>query len=730
MATIVLTAVGNIFGGPIGGAIGAIVGQQIDGAIFGNGKPREGPRLKELDVQTSSYGNSIPAIFGAMRVAGTVIWASDLIERKTKSGGGKGKPSTINYSYSVNMAVALSSRPLARIGRIWADGNLLRGAAGDFKVETGFRLYSGHCDQIVDPLIASAESAGQAPAHRGLAYVVFEDLQLADFGNRIPSLTFEVFEREALVPLNDIAEQASGSLITGHSAEMLTGYALYGRDVRDAIAPLLGVMPVLLRVKDDRLELNDYWSNASTLSINHAAKAGSQTYDRPSRHLISAAKIPASLSLRHYEPMRDYQTGVQRSSHAGSGRIDAQVELPVAISANSARRLADLQLLRSHRKQATWTGHVVLDEYPVSVGDWVLDDKGAGKWRVTELEHMRGVMRFAAVRDIDAEPGASVNSDPGRNTGSPDIATGATRIMAIDLPVLTGTDTGKPVLAIAAAGTTPGWRRAALSVRQGVSLIDIGRTANPAVMGNVIGILPPHNPQLVDYQTVLEVQLLHDGMQLLPGTGDILRGDNPVCWVEGELVRYASAFYLGGAKYRLTGLQRGCFGSEDAVTEHIAGNRFLLLDSATLRGIDDIPLNIGKSVEFEAFGLGDIAPVSATVMVGGRAVRPLPPVHLAAAFNLNGSIGIRWTRRSRIDFGWNDGVDQPLVEDSESYEVEMIAGGTSRASWIVGGPAMSVPAQELAQYQLASGTMIRFEISQIGRYARSSVASTIPLMLP
>ena len=97
MATLVLTAVGSAIGGPIGGAIGSIIGQQVDQAVFAP-KGREGPRLKELDVQTSSYGTSIPAIFGAMRVAGTVIWATDLVERRRKSSGGKGRPSTTEYS--------------------------------------------------------------------------------------------------------------------------------------------------------------------------------------------------------------------------------------------------------------------------------------------------------------------------------------------------------------------------------------------------------------------------------------------------------------------------------------------------------------------------------------------------------------------------------------------------------------------------------------------------------
>jgi hypothetical protein len=223
MATIVLSAVGTYFGGQIGASIGAAIGQQIDRAIIGGGKAREGSRIKELDVQTSSYGTQIPAIFGAMRVAGTIIWSTDLIERKKKSGGGKGRPSTINYSYSVSFAVALSSRPIARIGRIWADGNLLRGSAGDFKTETQFRLYHGYGDQPVDPLLASAEATGQCPAHRGLAYAVFEDLQLADFGNRIPSLTFEIFERGEPVPVLEILRDSSAATLAGQSALTVTG---------------------------------------------------------------------------------------------------------------------------------------------------------------------------------------------------------------------------------------------------------------------------------------------------------------------------------------------------------------------------------------------------------------------------------------------------------------------------------------------------------------------------
>ena len=46
----------------------------------------------DLSVQTSSYGSPIPRVYGTMRVAGTVVWATDLQEEEAIDGGGKGGP--------------------------------------------------------------------------------------------------------------------------------------------------------------------------------------------------------------------------------------------------------------------------------------------------------------------------------------------------------------------------------------------------------------------------------------------------------------------------------------------------------------------------------------------------------------------------------------------------------------------------------------------------------------
>ena len=168
MATLVLGTIGSVFG-PVGRAVGSLIGNVIDREILFKPAGREGPRLTELALQTSSYGAQIPRLFGTMRVAGSVIWATDLIEHRSKEGG-KGRPTVTNYSYTASFAVALSGRAVLGVGRIWADGKLLRGSAGDWKSGVGaFRLHPGDEDQAADPLIAAAEGAGDAPAHRGTA---------------------------------------------------------------------------------------------------------------------------------------------------------------------------------------------------------------------------------------------------------------------------------------------------------------------------------------------------------------------------------------------------------------------------------------------------------------------------------------------------------------------------------------------------------------------------------
>ena len=228
MATLILETVGSTIGqalgGPIGSTIGRVLGaaggRAIDGALFGGStKPRfiEGPRLAEIAGLTSSEGEPIPRLYGRPRLGGTLIWATrplevanTTVERSSSGAKGGGGQKTVRtaYSYYANIAVGLCAGEIAGIRRVWADGTEI-----DLTTLT-MRVHRGGPDQQPDPLIVAKEGAENAPAYRGLAYVVFERLALADFGNRIPQLAFEVIR-----PVGGIAEKIRAVCLIPGSTE-------------------------------------------------------------------------------------------------------------------------------------------------------------------------------------------------------------------------------------------------------------------------------------------------------------------------------------------------------------------------------------------------------------------------------------------------------------------------------------------------------------------------------
>ncbi|GAA5079338.1 glycoside hydrolase TIM-barrel-like domain-containing protein [Roseibacterium beibuensis] len=202
MATLLLSAAGAALGGMtqasvfgltgavLGRAVGATIGRVIDQRLMGAGSEAiEQGRVERFRITGAGEGAPVARLFGRMRLGGQVIWATQFVEHRKKSGGSKGaapQPKTVRYSYSVSLAVALCEGEIARVGRIWADGVEI-----DRETVT-MRLHKGGEDQLPDPLIEAVEGAGEVPAYRGIAYVVFEDLDLSPYGNRVPQFAFEV----------------------------------------------------------------------------------------------------------------------------------------------------------------------------------------------------------------------------------------------------------------------------------------------------------------------------------------------------------------------------------------------------------------------------------------------------------------------------------------------------------------------------------------------------------
>ena len=234
-----------------GGGIGlpqiALFGASVVGSFLGPGADsKNSNRLNDLKVSSSTYGKGIAIVSGTMRCSGNMFWATDIIEtkkyvnQKGKDVTGKKKDSKKGqpvYEYFCNFAMGLCEGPMEEVIRIWADSNLIydkynpdnqdlvnegfsqepeddecrnddkdksksskKGAKGGDSGRFAFRYYTGSITQERDPYMVEIQGEDLVPAYRCLAYLMFEDFALGDFGNRIPTITAEVAEKKRSKP--------------------------------------------------------------------------------------------------------------------------------------------------------------------------------------------------------------------------------------------------------------------------------------------------------------------------------------------------------------------------------------------------------------------------------------------------------------------------------------------------------------------------------------------------
>ncbi len=663
----------------------------------------------------SSYGQPIAQIFSRMRVPGTVIWSTDLIESSEKSGGGKGRPSTKTFSYSASFAVALSSLPISSLGRIWADGELLRGAAGDLKTEGILRFYDGHEDDPVDPIIA-ADKGSSAPAFRDCAYVVFEDLQLADFGNRIPALTFEIMaESPTSVALNDIVPQA----ISGGSTQTLSylrGFADEGGPLASSLSALDRIFPLSCVTRASGFSLSQVNNSDPELLTLPPEVSHSDEEQRNRRRAERFAQEP--FALRYYDENRDYQPGVQRAIGSRPNGREAMIDIPATMQADGARELANMNAnrVRWQHEQITW--HMADLNPAVEPGSLVKVPDMPGRWLVKGWEWFdRGV-------ELNLErlaPGlaGNISSDAGTANTPYDELIGPTLLSLFEVPSDGMSSSTEPLILAAASSATSSWKGAALYVERAGGLVPVGSTGSRrAVSGVIVDSLGPSKATHFEAGSSMLIDLPDNGLSFSETTiAGLALGENRIL-VGDEVIQFLSAEVVSPRRWQLSGLLRGRGGTEhSAQNGHVLGTPVILLDDR-LNALDPSEVPSNASARIAAIGLGDDEPVFADLSNSGLSRRPLMPVHPRRSLLTDGSWHFCWTRRARGQWLWEDLVDTPLVEEREAYCVGFGPTDNPFISWEATKPEISLSEAERSDL-LANFGPQELWVKQVGTFSSS-----------
>jgi Putative phage tail protein len=429
---------------------------------------------------------------------------------------------------------------------------------------------------------------------------------------------------------------------------------------------------------------------AANLAWEQLGAGDEQAADDPLEITIgSDLELPARVAVQYRNMAGDQQTGTEYSDRVlDSGQASVQtVQLALGLLPSEAKGVADVvsadtqaalvsaPVSTTLRHAKLWAGSVV------QVEAW---NGSIYRMRVQRREDAGGVLRFELVAD---DPQALISQQV---TDAEYVVVDTVRSLdgtafeVLDIPILRDDDDSLGYYVAARSQASGRWPGAVVQAsRDGVSFSNVATVAEAGVFGAAATALPAWvGGHVMDEISAVEVSV--GAGQLSSVTREQLLSDATAnaLLIGSEIIRFVSAQLLstGPNVYRLTRLLRGQRGTEWAMSGHAIGERVVLLRARGMRRVASQASDLAVLQSVRAATLGTVASDAAAepFTLAGIGAKPFSPVNLRKASD-GGGIVLTWERRTRRGVVIRDGVgiQQPLGETVEAYEVEVYDSGNA-----------------------------------------------------
>jgi len=366
-----------------------------------------------------------------------------------------------------------------------------------------------------------------------MALAVFEDLQLTEFGNRIPAITFELLADEGEPTIGAILNDAGGGAIRCDVPETVVGYAAYGSTRRAAIAALVEPFAIPLFDAGEQL-VTQQEAVFSIEEYECGCGPGDESASLRERGQMPAGDLPKAVTLGYYDPARDYQSGQMRAGAGSSGGMEEAIELPAVLTADRAKALADSSIARRWAERDKLVLRLPVDRMSVEPGQVVQLEDGS-TWRVDTAVIEELVVRLELSRQSTAV--ASAMADSGRYLSAPDTVTEPTTLVVLDLPNLGLGRHDVPALQVAACQVGASWRPVPLEVTVGAEVRTLSTAPAEAVIGTTLNSLGDGDS--------LDVELADPAHWLESRDAGALSNGANLAAVGSEIIQFGGAVPIG-----------------------------------------------------------------------------------------------------------------------------------------------------------------------------------------
>lgn len=405
----------------------------------------------------------------------------------------------------------------------------------------------------------------------------------------------------------------------------------------------------------------------------------------PSR--VNDIELPRSVLVNYPDIDSNYQVNTQRAGRSTVGEQNTMnVSLAITAEAATMKGVANAVLYDNWAARNRYEFALLREHLALEPTDPIIlpVDSQDVRMRITQIDHdPRGVLKLQTVRE---EATAFVNSpDDAGNPFPVDDGlhpwNGPTVLTVIDGPALdeSGNNAG---LYLAARGTgTAAWPGCLVFASQDGTAYEPAITLEAAAqMGVTSGALAQGPHQVWDHDNTLTVVVPSTVSLLSITDAEALAGGNR-CFVgeadRWELLSFATAALVsdenGVRTYALTDLLRGLQGTEWAITLHEDGDTFVMAASLSRLALPADRIGLPLWLKAVTAGTSIDNTTAQEITPAGVALECYAPVLIRSVRETSGDIVIEWQRRARISGEWRDYVDVPLNEDSEAYEVEILA---------------------------------------------------------
>lgn len=667
----------------------------------------EGPRLDSLDAPKSQFGAAIPKPYGTCRFkGGNVFWAPELEEDRKRSGGKGSKTTSKEYSYSGNFAALVCEGPIERVSRIWLNGELYYADGANINPDTEkakdlfltqhLEIYLGTAAQESDPTIQSFEESN-IPAFRHRVYLVFRDLPLENFGNRIPSIDVEVVERTDLTLSDLISELCAKATIATPYLNItnldtpIEGYIFRqdGTTPRAALEELQRIFLFIGRERDNSIDFYPIGDAAIRATIDQSQLGTEGNEPIYKKFILSDRELPSEVQIEFANSANNHEPGIQGVRRA-SKTYDNVTNIRTSLVSDDGTMAYRASMLLSY----LWMGQERFEDVNLLPAYFSLIHAGD----LVELELEYGSITLllnsvdlganyrpkvtGVVFDADLD-NLTVDIDPVEYDSDEQLPfADDPTVKVFDIPLLSDSDTELAVLAgVTYSETDPYWPGGVIAAKIGDAEYETASSAPFLLTTGTVAMALGTGAAWqngIDTVNSFTVVLATNDAELSSVTDDEFAAHKQRCILGNEVIPFRDAVLIAPKTYTISYFKRGTRGTEWAIGSHAANERFTLIDES----LYSIPYSVA-----DLYSTANVkgVPVGRTVdsvqeitdhLILGNALKPYSPALAAATKNPLGDIQLTWTRRDRKAGDRTDYANFPMSEAFEGYEIEIMDGVT------------------------------------------------------